>query len=249
MNLSDLTYVEAEEIIRAGAVALWPAGATESHGPHLPLGTDVIIAEHTCRRAAAEIRASLSLHALVLPALSLSVTDFARPFRGTLSVRRPVVTAYARDVLLSSAEQGFRCVCIVNAHLEPEHRYAMRDAVAQAREESSCPVVMADPCDRRWVPELTDEFQSGACHGGRYESSLVMNARPDLVREEQRLKLVPSRVDLIGEMKAGKSNFQQMGAEQSYFGDPARATSTEGDESYGVLARIVVRVIQEALAE
>ena len=43
-KLADLTYEEAAELIE-GAVAFLPAGATEAHGPHLPLSTDVIISE------------------------------------------------------------------------------------------------------------------------------------------------------------------------------------------------------------
>ena len=44
-RLSDMTWEEVRDTDRRNAVAILPVGAVEAHGPHLPLGTDVIIAE------------------------------------------------------------------------------------------------------------------------------------------------------------------------------------------------------------
>jgi creatinine amidohydrolase len=247
LQLSELTHTEAEALIAQGAVALWPAGATESHGPHLTLGTDVVIAEHTCRVAAPMIGEALGLAAVALPTLALSVTEYAAPFCGTISVGKEAATAYVRDVLTSASRQGFRAVCLVNAHLEPAHRFSLRDAVNSVG-APGCPLALADPCDRRWVPELTEEFQSGACHGGRYETSLVMAARPDRVRDQTRQRLPGVDIDLVGSMQAGQQDFRQMGADQSYFGQPSEASVSEGEATYEVLGRIVLRVLQEALS-
>ena len=145
MNLADLTYVEAEAAIAGGAVALWPAGSTEAHGPHLPLDTDVVIAQETCARAVAPIKAALGRDAIILPPLAFTITDFARPFAGTLSLPRDTVVPYVRDVLIAASEQGFAAVLIVNAHLEPTHRFALRDAVKAATQLAKCPVGLADP--------------------------------------------------------------------------------------------------------
>ena len=248
MKLTDLCYPDARALLEAGAVALWPAGATEAHGPHLPLATDIIIAEETCARAVTAVRSTLELNAIILPTLTYTVTDYAGPFAGTVSVPKETTTAYVRDVLISVSQQGFRAVCIVNAHLEPAHRFALRDAVKAAQPKADCPLTLADPCDRRWAPTLTEEFMSGKCHAGQYESSLVMAARPDLVRHDRRDHLTPVDIDLVGGMKAGLTNFQQMGAHEAYFGDPRAATREEGDASYKKLVEMVVTMTKEALA-
>ena len=52
VELASLTYEEAKAILDRGAYALLPAGATEAHGPHLPLATDVIISREGAIRAA-----------------------------------------------------------------------------------------------------------------------------------------------------------------------------------------------------
>ena len=248
MRLDDLRFPEAQKIVRDGAIALWPTGATEAHGPHLPLSTDVIIAEETCRRSVAPLREALGLTPLILPPLAFTVTDYAGPFTGTVSIPKETATAYVRDVLLGVAQQGFRAICLVNAHLEPAHRFALRDAVKAARPKAECPIALADPCDRRWVPTLTAEFQSGKCHAGQYESSLVLAARPDLVDESRRRTLEPVDIDLAGGMSQGLTDFEQMGADQAYFGDPRAATITEGDDSYARLVQMVLTMTKEALA-
>ncbi|MEM1023277.1 MAG: creatininase family protein [Myxococcota bacterium] len=247
VQLAELTHVEAQGLLARGAVALWPVGATESHGPHLTLGTDVIIAEHTCQAAAPMIAEELGLSSLALPPLALSVTEYAAPFSGTISVSKEAATLYVRDVLRSTARQGFKAVCLVNAHLEPAHRFSLRDAV-KGLGPTECPVALADPCDKRWVPELTEEFQSGSCHGGQYETSLVMAARPDRVRDQTRRRLPEVDIDLIGAMQRGQSDFKQMGADSSYFGRPSAATVSEGQATYQVLGSIVLRVLQEAIS-
>ena len=182
-----------------------------------------------------------------MPALAFTITDYAGPFSGTISISKATTTAYVKEVAVSASRQGFRAVCLVNAHLEPAHRFALRDAVKAAREEADCPVVLADPCDRRWVSRLTEEFQSGSCHAGQYETSLVMAATPERVRNGLRAGLEANAIDLVGAMKAGKKNFPEMGADQAYFGAPAAASVEEGQQTYATLADIVATVVAEAL--
>ena len=66
--LSEMTYEEAKSAAEDGAVALLPAGATEAHGPHLPLSTDVVISQTAARLAVALLRAQrIASLVLLLP--------------------------------------------------------------------------------------------------------------------------------------------------------------------------------------
>ncbi len=244
MKLGSKTSPAAGRAIARGAVALLPIGATEAHGPHLPLDTDVRIARATCERAVPIIAERFGLDALLLPSIAYSVTDYASGFAGTIGVSAEAATAYLRDVFGSAAAQGFAAVVGVNAHLEPAHRRVLREAAAGARGGAPCPVVLADPCDRRWVPRLTEEFRSGKCHAGRYETSLIL-ADDGPVHPFEALS--PVDIDLVGQMQAGKERFLDMGANEAYFGAPAEATAAEGHATYAVLAEIVVLVLAEAL--
>lgn len=245
MRLADLTFVEVQRAVERGAVALLPVGATEAHGPHLPIETDVIIAAETSRRAAALIREHLNVEALVMPPVAYALTDYAAPFAGTVSIPKDVVVPYLAEIVVSASRSGYRAVCLVNGHLEPSHRHALRDAADRARPRAACPVAIADPCDRRWVPRLTEEFQRGACHAGQYETSLLLAAGA-AVRDHAGLPEVD--IDLMGGMKAGLTNFRDMGAEDAYFGRPALASAEEGESSFAVLAEIVREVVADAIA-
>lgn len=252
MRLASLPHPAVKAALERGVVALLPVGAIEAHGPHLPLDTDVRIAEETCQRAIPKIADRLELEALMLPPIAYSLAEYARPFAGTMSISSEVARAYLTEVLTSAARQGFRAVCLVNAHLEPAHRKALKEASQAARQTAKeegvgCPIVVADPADRRWVSRLTEEFRSGKCHAGRYETSLVI-ATPDApVDRSVMTTLPPVDIDLVGGMKAGYPTFLEMGATAGYFGDPSRATSVEGHEVFARLADIVVEVVLEAI--
>ncbi|MCK6547117.1 creatininase family protein [Myxococcota bacterium] len=248
MRLAALAYPEVEAKLRAGAVLLWPTGSTEAHGPHLPLDTDVVIAEQTCARAAPVIRTRFGLEALVMPPLTFTVTEFAAPFAGTITIPKATAIAYVRDVASSAAALGARAVCLVNAHLEPEHRFALRDAVKAANERAPCPVVLCDPSDRRFAATLTEEFARGACHAGQYETSLVLAASERDVREDARRTLAPKEIDLLARIKAGARSFLDAGADTAYFGNPRGATVEEGERTYTRLVEILCTVLDEALA-
>src|SRR6266513_5720157 len=82
-ELAELTWEEVRDLDRAKTVAVLPVGAIEAHGPHLPLGTDVVIAEAMARAGAARL-AGRGLHVPVLPSLPVAPSPFASEFPGTL---------------------------------------------------------------------------------------------------------------------------------------------------------------------
>ncbi len=221
-----------------------PVGSTEAHGPHLPLGADVIIAEETAVRAARMLEAR-GEHALTLPPLAYSVADFSEGFPGSVSIRAETATALARDILLSLIKQGFKRIAIANAHLEPAHIATLRDACEAVKAEAGIEIAFPDVTRRRWAQMLTDEFQSGACHAGQYESSLALCARPELVREDIRRALEPNLISLSQAIKAGARSFIEIGGDQAYFGNPAAATAEEGDRVFDILAGMIVTALDE----
>ena len=109
-------------------VALLPTGAVEAHGPHLPLTTDVTIANAAAQAALPGLR-RLGLHPVILPPLPYTAAPFAAGFPGTISVRPATVTALLADVAASLERQGAAALVVVNAHLDPAHLDAIRKVV------------------------------------------------------------------------------------------------------------------------
>ncbi len=243
-----LTWKEAKAAIRQGAVILLPVGSTEAHGPHLPLATDVIISEEMSRRAAARLQ-SQAISAFVLPALAYSVTDFSSDFAGTISIRKATATALIRDICVALYRQGAQLIVIANSHLEPEHVASINDAIEQVKQETGRAVAFPDKRRRRWATTLTTEFQRGDCHAGSYETSLVMAARPELIREEVRRTLARVPISIAEKIRGGAQTFKEAGGVEAYFGSPTEATRDEGEASYDALAAMLVTATMEALAE
>jgi creatinine amidohydrolase len=248
-ELSEMTWTEVRELDRRRLVALLPLGAVEAHGPHLPLATDGIIAGAMADEAARRLAAT-GWAALRLPAIDYSPAPFAAGFPGTVSLRPETTTALIEDIGASVAGWGVPVLAIANAHLDPAHLGAVRRAVATLRRRGSLRVAFPMLSRKPWASRLGEEFRSGACHAGRFESSVVLVARPDLVRREVSASLEPNPASLSTAIRAGRTTFAEAGGPRAYFGDPAAATADEGaatlTELGAILAEAVLAEIEAA---
>ncbi len=226
---------------KRAVVALVPIGSTEPHGPHLGLGTDVVISAAACVRACETFDKRGPLVAVVAPAVSYGVTDCADGFTGAVSIPAPVLTAYVQAICDGLLASGIKHVCLVNNHLEPAHDAAIRACVREKQISVACPLT------RKWARTLSAEFKSGACHAGRYETSIVMAAAPEFVDESIRTVLKPVPISLSEKLSAGVNTFSAMGMELAYAGDPAAATVEEGEALIGRLADMIVGEVRESI--
>jgi creatinine amidohydrolase len=262
----------------ARLIAILPIGATEAHGPHLPLGTDDIIAEAMARAGAARL-AARGYEPLILPTLSYTAAPFAAAFPGTISLAPATVTALVTDIARSLAHHTIPVLALANAHLDPAHLESLHAAVAAIREVVAAPpatapempapapdavaarttgpekdtdsfplVVFPDLTQKPWGARLTAEFRSGACHAGQYETSIVLAERPDLVDVEVRRTLPAVPHSLVTAIRAGQRSFTEAGGPRAYFGDPAAASVEEGRRTVEVLGETLEEAVMTALA-
>lgn len=226
------------------AVAILPCGATEAHGPHLPLNTDVIISETMAARALPLLE-QRGYAAAILPALAYMPAEYAQAFPGTVTVSTATAKALMLDIAMSLKAQGFACLALANSHFDPANVAMLREAAEDIRARG-LPVAFPDFTRRKLARTLTEEFQSGACHAGQYETSLIMAARPDLVDETGRLKLRDNPASLTDAFAKGARSFAEAGGPDAYFGFPRNASAAEGDESFKVMASALADTIAEA---
>jgi len=241
--LPDLSWPQACAAFEAGAVVLLPIGATEAHGPHLPLQTDVYLSLELCFR----IREALAEDppAVVATPLCLAVTDYASGFAGTVSLRPETAGAVLTDVLSAFGRQGVAQVALVNSHLEPAHLALIASAVE--RFQSKPQALFVDHCRKPWALELSAEFKKGDCHAGSYETSMMLASRfADRVQTGGLSELEPQWLGLVSKMREGVPTFEQMGSAQAYFGDPAAASAEEGEQLWEVLVRMWTETIRSA---
>ena len=160
-ELAGLTSAEVGELAAAGALLAVPVGATEQHGPHLPLCTDTDLAVALCARLAAA-RPGV----LVAPPLAYGGSGEHEDFPGTLSIGTEVVELLLVE-LGRSATLTFSRVLLVSTH--GGNADAVRRAERRLRAESRD--VLA------WRPAW-----EGDAHAGRAETSLELALAPNRVR-------------------------------------------------------------------
>ena len=207
---------------------LLPLGATEPHGPHAPLATDTIISVGISRRAADRLRGELDV--LVLPAVPYGVTRYGADFPGAVSISEETLRS-----LVTEVAANFERIVLVNSHLEPEQVWTLR----------GLGLPLLDVTRRANAQRLTAEFQAGAGHAGRYETSLVLADRPELVDQEQMRTLRAKMIDMPAAIRSGRTSFVAMGMDQAYAGAPAEATAEEGEQTFEALVDILVELIRE----
>jgi creatinine amidohydrolase len=240
--MPEMTWTEVDEAMKDRPVAILPVGATEAHGPHLPLSTDTVIATEMARRGAAKLK-DHGVSCLILPPVSFTVAEFGADFPGSISVSPDTAAALIRDVCLSAARK-FRAVALANVHLEPVHLESLKKGVDEAK-KGGASVCYADVTKKRWAELLGAAFLEGD-HAGAFETSLVMAAAPQMVRDSVRISLPPIP-GLVAAIKKGARTFAEAGGDDAYFGDPTAASSEDGDNYFEALAEILRISVMEHL--
>lgn len=239
-RLAEMTWVEVRDAVRPGSVAILPVGAVEAHGPHLPIGTDVVIAE-AMARACAEALGARGTTAFVLPPLWYTAAGFAHSFPGTVSVDGGTVSGLIRQIASSLEGHHISTLAIANAHLDPGHLASLREAAADP--PSGSRIVLLDLTRRAVAARLTEEFRTGACHAGRFEGSVVLAEAPHLYRADIAAALEPNPSSLSDAIREGRADFAAAGGPEAYFGWPADATAEEGRDTVAVLGALLAEAV------
>jgi creatinine amidohydrolase len=244
---ADNAWIAVDAALKSGkpVVAILPCGATEAHGPHLPLNTDVLISEGMAAHAL-PLLAARGYEATVLPPLAYAPANYAEAFAGTITIGAATAKALLVDIAGNLKRQGFACLALANSHFDPANVAMLREA-AQEILALGLPVAFPDFTRRKLAQTLTQEFQSGACHAGQYETSLVMASRPDLVDDAARRGLADNPASLTAAFAKGAKTFAEAGGPDAYFGYPRSATIAEGAASFATMAAALAVAVDESL--
>jgi creatinine amidohydrolase len=157
---------------RTSRLVVLPVGALEAHGPHLPLGSDLLQAEATARDLAQRVPC------LIAPGIPYGICPGTRVFPGTVSLRPTTLSALLYDVAEGFVRMGFRKFLVLSGHGAAAHMAALRDAMEQLIEHHP-EVRAAVLCDYEFVYELRGkEAPATDGHGGLLETSRVLALAP-----------------------------------------------------------------------
>jgi len=203
-GLAGATWPEAERDM-TGAVLAVPVGATEQHGPHLPLSTDTDIAVALVARLAAR-----RPDVVAAPAVAYGSSGEHDGFAGTLSIGREATELLLLE-LGRSASATFAAVVLVSAH--GGNQVPVERAERRLRAEGRR-VLAVFP---RWP---------GDAHAGRVETSLMLALHPERVRRELAEAGATAPIDEL--MPRLVSGGVRPVSPNGVLGDPAGADAAEG---------------------
>ncbi|AGB36155.1 creatininase family protein [Natronococcus occultus] len=236
MHLSEATWTEVRNLETELAVV--PVGSTEQHGPHAPLGTDVLTAE-----AVADAALERTDREVVrAPAIPVGVAEEHRQFAGTMWVSEDTFRSYVRESVESLAHHGFDRVVLVNGH--GGNIDALREVGGRLTRSSEAYAV-----PYTWF-EAVGEHASDMGHGGPLETSLVRHVDPELVRENRLEDARDGAADGWGEWTS-YANLAYDSAEftdNGVVGDPTDGDERRGEELLELAADSLVRLL-ETVAE
>lgn len=243
-----MTWPGVADAVQAGATTvILPLGATEQHGPHLPLGTDLLIAEGLAERVAAEHGDELDLW--LLPPLAYTKSDEHAWAPGTVWLSATTLLAVLDDLGRSLSTLPTKRLAFLNGHGGNTQLLAV--ANRELRLHHGLMTFLLHPSlprDSGGAAPDDDELGMGV-HAGRDETSIVLHLRPELVDMTQAQRAVPTamaereRVAFGGDVPFGwlSSDLHPSGV----VGDPTLASAALG----GKLVTGMVASLREALAE
>ena len=181
--LGTLTFQDASRTIKDTSILCLPLGAFEQHGPHLPLNTDLVIAEGLTARLLARWGEEFDLWQL--PTLSIGLSREHDWAAGTLSLSIAGFCAYLRDLAASIVcSLPARNLAVVNGH--GGNRGILENLLHELRGDFGLNACVLHPFDLAGA-----DASDGDVHGGKGETSVMLVLAPDLVRRDRICKSAP----------------------------------------------------------
>jgi creatinine amidohydrolase len=225
VELDRLSWPEIKAELEGGRDTVVIAfGATEQHGPHLPLATDALIGDHLARLVADRLDAFLA------PTVRLGCSEHHLEFPGTLSLSEETFQGVVGDLVRSLARGGFRRVVLIPTHggnfgplaAALDRLGAVEGVEIRALTDLGALFAIA----RRGVDEFGVPLAEGGLHAGEWETSMLMAIHPELVHLERG---EPGyRGDMDDAVAAIFSRGVHSLTPNGVIGDPTRASAEHG---------------------
>jgi creatinine amidohydrolase len=265
LRIAELSFTRLHALDRDRTVVLFGVSPLEEHGPHLPVGTDLIHAEFFNQQLAERIvEEKPGWTVLIGPPLPIGASAFDHA--GTLLVRARTVRNATLDYGAALARHGFRYIVVTNGHAGPRHVVALEEAAAAVSRRYGVRMLsVSGPILWKFLRgKFSDRLESllgrplnpsereamrGDAHAGLWETSLLLLSRPELV-DSGFADLPPIRFPLLDALK--KNYPLRLGNQMGYIGAPAAASVEFGELARRLLVDVaweVVRPVFEAQDE
>src|SRR5215469_3903259 len=238
----ELTASEFKEAIaKSRGTCLLPFGILEKHGPHLPIGTDLLNVRYISEHAAQQE------YAIIFPEYYFGQISEARQEPGTVAYNADLQMKLLQATTDEMGRNGCKKVIIVNGHGGNEH---LLPYFAQSQLDTPHDYVVYVQWGHESAKKAAAEVESPDYHAGETETSRVLITRPDLVHQDQASAesgADQKRAPLPKSVYTGIWWYARF--PNHYAGDGAAATKELGEADVQIWINTVVRVIKAAKAD
>jgi creatinine amidohydrolase len=237
VNLEDLTWIEAEKVLKEYDVVLIALGArTKEHGPHLLLKNDYVMAEYLKNRVIQEVPV------VVLPTLQYGYYPSFLEYPGSISIEAETFKNLVKDICLSMNGYGIKKFYVLNTGVS-----TLRP-LANAREELLAKGVVLNYLNVLEVDEkLPSGFlkQEGGTHADEGETSMMLYIAPETVDMSKAVKDYDPRPGRKGLTRnpEGSGTYSPTGI----WGDPTLATKEKGKIIVEATVAEIIRQVKELI--
>ena len=232
---ADLTTRDFARLDPARTVAVLPLGATEQHGPHLPLSVDQVLVDGIV--AAALPRLAAELPVLVLPTQQVGYSPEHSCFDGTLTLSAATLISMWTEIGECVGRAGLRKLLLLNAH---GGQVSMMDLAAREL-RGRCKLIVYGcswwnlPLGDEVTGLFTPEEHRFGVHAGDIETSMMLALAPQQVRMvdacnfKSSAQQRASRYAILGNGRSAKLGWQMQDYNsQGAAGNAAAATPEKG---------------------
>ncbi len=247
-SIGELTFPDISKRLNARSILCLPIGSIEQHGPHLPLNTDVVLAEEYTRRIIARWGETYDLWQL--PTLAVSLAREHQWAPGTLSLSietmKSLLCELGREITRSLL---VRNLAVINGH---GGNRGILEALAQdLRADFGINVCVLHPA--AWA-EVDPTVAVPEIHAGKNETSMMLAITPHLVRREHIAQLNTSstgdvaRTTILDQAVTWPwTTRDQKIAEMGVIGNPKAASAEFGERLLNEVAEKAGSVLKQLL--
>lgn len=252
---ADLTSPDLLTLDPARTVAVLPLGATEQHGPHLPLSVDTVLVEGVIQAALPWLNDDDPVW--ILPTQSVGLSTEHTAFVGTLSLSPQTVIQQWCEIGACVARTGVKKILLFNAH---GGHVGLMDVVArELRARHGLLVYSSSWYQLPLDPDVTQLFSEQehrfGIHAGDIETSMMLALAPELVNmalasdftsaSQNRAAHYP----ILGNGKSAKLGWHMQDYNpQGAVGNASAATAEKGHALLKTAGEQLAKLLQEIVA-
>jgi creatinine amidohydrolase len=251
-------YTEIRSVGKTdGSVLVVPVGSIEQHGPHMPVATDIILADAVAR-GGASVAAEDGVPVLVTPPVWTGSSDHHLHWGGTITIDVATMLSVLTQIARSALQNSFDAIFFLNGHggnsaIVNAATKTVGTEHPQVEVLATTYYFLAEPI----AGEIRESRYGGMSHAGEFETSLILHLAPDLVCEDE--YAVDYREEPKGGYEDAFHDFFSHGPLSVYraadaqtgpgtTGDPTLASADKGEAIYEFLIEEIGALLEEIAA-